>query len=146
MPAPRKPFSITIQVNYEDTDAAGVVYYGNYLGYLERARNACLRFHGFPLTQIMKQDKILFAVTEVRLRYHLPARLDDEIEVNLKVQQIKGARVRFLQHVWRGSERLVEGEVDLASVDCRTGRPSRIPGYLITVFKNHLVEHVSPVH
>lgn len=144
MPAPEKPFSITIQVNYEDTDAAGVVYYGNYLGYMERARNACLRFHGFPLTQIMKQDKILFVVTEVRLRYYLPARLDDEIEVNLKVQQIKGARVRFLQQVLRGSERLVEGEVDLATVDSRTGRPSRIPEHLKAAFRNHLTEHVFP--
>lgn len=144
MPASEKPFSITIQVNYEDTDAAGVVYYGNYLGYMERARNACLRFHGFPLNQIMEQDKILFVVTEVRLRYYLPARLDDEIEVNLKVQQVKGARVRFLQQVLRGSERLVEGEVDLAAVDSWTGRPSRIPEHLKTAFKDHLVEHVFP--
>ncbi|MYB33734.1 MAG: YbgC/FadM family acyl-CoA thioesterase [Gammaproteobacteria bacterium] len=144
MPAPEKPFSITIQVNYEDTDAAGVVYYGKYLGYMERARNACLRFHGLPLTQIMKQDKILFVVTEVQLRYYLPARLDDEIEVNLKVQQIKGARVRFLQQVLRGSERLVEGEVDLATVDSRTGRPSRIPEHLKTAFRKHLTELVFP--
>lgn len=145
MPAPEKPFSITIQVNYEDTDAAGVVYYGNYLGYMERARNACLRFHGFPLTRIMKQDKILFVVTGVQLRYYLPARLDDEIEVDLKVRQIRGARVRFLQQVLRSSERLVEGEVDLAVVDSRTGRPSRIPEHLKTVFNAHLMEDVSPV-
>ncbi len=145
MPASEKPFSITIPVNYEDTDAAGVVYYGNYLGYMERARNACLRFHGFPLTRIMKQDKILFVVTGVQLRYYLPARLDDEIEVDLKVQQIRGARVRFLQQVLRSSERLVEGEVDLAVVDSRTGRPSRIPEHLKAVFNVHLMEDVSPV-
>jgi len=145
MPVSKKPFSITIHVNYEDTDAGGVVYYGNYLGYMERARNACLRFHGFPLSQIEKQDKILFVVTGVQLRYYLPARLDDEIEVNLKVQQIRGARVRFLQQVLRSSERLVEGEVDMASVDCRTGRPRRIPEHLKTAFKNHLTEHVFPV-
>ncbi|MCY4051954.1 MAG: YbgC/FadM family acyl-CoA thioesterase [Gammaproteobacteria bacterium] len=140
MPASIKPFSITIQVNYEDTDAGGVVYYGNYLGYMERARNACLRFHGFPLTKIEKQDKIMFVVTGVQLRYYLPARLDDEIEVDLKVEQVKGARVCYLQQVLRGTRRLVEGKIDLASVDSRTGRPIRIPEHLKNALKDHMID------
>ncbi|MXZ81980.1 MAG: YbgC/FadM family acyl-CoA thioesterase [Gammaproteobacteria bacterium] len=131
-------FSIRVPVNYEDTDAGGVVYYGNYLGYMERARNACLRFHGFPLTRIEKEDGMLFVVTNVELRYYLPARLDDELEVNLKVRQIRGARVSFMHQVLRGADRLVEGEIDLATVDSRTGRPCRIPERLKAGLRQHM--------
>lgn len=142
----KKPFSISIQVNYEDTDAGGIVYHGNYLGYMERARNACLRFHGFSLTRIEKKENIQFVATDVQLRYYLPARLDDEIEVNLQVRQIKGARIRYLQQVLRGEERLVEGEIDLALVDARTGRPSRVPPHLKVALSEHLMEHGSARH
>lgn len=120
------------------------MYYGNYLGYMERARNACLRYHGFPLTRIEKEDKILFVVSKVQLRYFLPAKLDDEIEINLKVRQIAGARVCFVQQALRRMERLAEGEIELATVDSRTGRPSRIPERLKNVLDGHLVEDGGP--
>ena len=120
-------FSIPLQINYEDTDAAGVVYYGNYPGYMERARNACLRGLGFPLNKLTQQYSVLFVVSEVRLKYLSAARLDDELEVTVEILQLKRASVVFAQQVRRGGEVLVDGEIRLALVNNDTFRPCRIP-------------------
>ena len=120
-------FSIPLQINYEDTDAAGVVYYGNYPGYMERARNACLRGLGFPLNKLTQQYSALFVVSEVRLKYLSAARLDDELEVTVEILQLKRASIVFAQQVRRGGEVLVDGEIRLALVNNDTFRPCRIP-------------------
>lgn len=129
-------FSIPLFINYEDTDAGGVVYYGNYLGYMERVRNAFLRQHGFPLGVLAEKHHIMFVVREVRLRYLLPARLDDELEVTLGVAGKRGAVVLFRHQVLRGDELLVEGEVTLATISNVTFKPCRIPVILEACFND----------
>ncbi len=120
-------FSITIPINYEDTDAGGVVYYGNYLSYMERARNACLREAGYPLGVLAKEFGILFVVTDAKLKYLQPARLDDNLEITLGVKSIKGASVIFEQNVLRENVRLVEAEIKLAVLQSETFRPRKLP-------------------
>ena len=120
-------FSLAIQINYEDTDAGGVVYYGNYLGYMERARNAYLRSRDLHLTRLQKDYNLVFVVTEANLRYHAPAVLDDEILVTLEIEKMGAASVWFRHKVMRKSTCLVNAGVRLATVDSQTFQPFRIP-------------------
>ena len=83
-------FNWPVRVYYEDTDAGGVVYYGNYLGYMERARNAFLRSLGWPLTRVLDDYNLLFVVTEASINYHAPAMLDDEIQVRFQHRVVRG--------------------------------------------------------
>ena len=123
-------FALPVQINYEDTDAGGVVYYGNYLGYMERARNACLRQMGFPLTRLKQRHAILFVVTEARLKYLAAAHLDDEIEVTLEILRLGRASLIFHQQVRRDGRVLVDGEIRLAVVNSDTFTPCRMPAEL----------------
>ena len=128
-------FSLPLQINYEDTDAGGVVYYANYLGYMERARNACLRRIGFPPSELAQRHSILFVVTEVRLNYLAAARLDDELIVTLEILHLRRASMVFRQQVRRDAPRdgrrdeqvLVDGEIKLALVNSDTFAPCRMP-------------------
>ncbi len=130
-------FSIPVQINYEDTDAGGVVYYGNYPGFMERARNAYLRAHGFPPGVLANQHHLLFVVTSVRLEYLSPAVLDDELRVTLKIVKARGARILFEHRVMRGDECLVIGRMKLATINKDTFRPCRIPEILTTVLSDN---------
>ena len=123
-------FAVDVQINYEDTDAGGVVYYGNYLGYMERARNAYLRSHGFPLNMMAEVHRLLFVVTEAKLRYFAPARLDDLLQVTLSVGKVGGASIIFKHRAMRGQECLVSAEVKMATLNCDTFAPCRIPDNL----------------
>ena len=130
---PNGEFALTVHINYEDTDAGGVVYYANYLGYMERARNACLRQLGFPPGRLMRAHSTLFVVLEVKLKYLAPAHLDDELEVTLELVQLRRASLVFRQRVRRRGERdsvLVDGEVRLGALDSDTFKPRRLPGAL----------------
>ena len=127
-------FSITIPINYEDTDAGGVIYYGNYLAYMERARNACLREAGYPLSTLVEQFGILFVVTDARLKYLQPGRLDDNLKITLGVISAKGASVTFEQHVLRENTKLVEAEIRLAVLQSETFRPRKTPSFLLDAF------------
>ena len=120
-------YSITLQINYEDTDAGGVVYYGNYLGYMERARNAFLRSLGLPLARVRDDYNLLFVVTEASINYHAPAVLDDEIQVTLEIQKLGAASVVFWHNVLRDTDRLVSASIKVATVHGETFRPLRIP-------------------
>ena len=122
-----EPFSICVNINYEDTDAGGVVYYGNYLAYMERARNAYLRHHGFPLGVLAEQHNILFVVTDAHIRYLSPARLDDELKITLEIEKAGAASVVFQHHVFRGQDKLVEAKVKLATINSESFKPFRIP-------------------
>ena len=131
-------FSLPLQINYEDTDAGGVVYYANYLGYMERARNACLRRIGFPPSELAQRHSILFVVTEVRLNYLAAARLDDELIVTLEILHLRRASMVFRQQVRRDAPRdgqvLVDGEIKLALVNSDTFAPCRMPTELADAF------------
>jgi len=119
-------FSLPMRVYIEDTDAGGIVYYVNYLKFMERARTEFLRSLGFGKDFIFNRD-LMFVVRDVALTYLRPARLDDEIEATVQLDALRGASMSLRQSVRRGGETLVRGAVTVACVD-RTGvRPRRIP-------------------
>ena len=134
-------FSISVRINYEDTDAGGVVYYANYLAYMERARNACLRELGFPLSELQRNQKLIFVVAEANLKYLLPARLDDLIEITLTVLEIKGATLKLAQQVVRNGKLLVDSTIKLVTLNSDTFSPCRIPEKLRKSLEQHRIEY-----
>lgn len=120
-------FRFPVRVYYEDTDAAGVVYYANYLRYLERARTEWLSALGLELAALERERGIAFAVHHVDIRYHRPARLGDRLEVTVEPVELGRARLVARQEVRRGGELLVEARVTLACLDQAGWRPARIP-------------------
>jgi len=123
-----------VRVYYEDTDHAGVVYYANYLKFMERGRTEMLRTCGIEQSDIQRQYGVVFAVTEVNIRYALPAKFDDMLNVESEVTMLKGARLSFLQKIWRGETLLTEASVHLACMDLN-GKAKRIPASIITAFQ-----------
>lgn len=124
-------FRWTVRVYYEDTDAGGVVYYANYLRFMERARTEWLRSLGFEQDRLVREMGTLFAVTDVELRYLRPARFNDALEVTARVVERRRASLRFAQAVLRGGETLCEGYIRIASLDAASFRPRPIPGAII---------------
>ncbi|MEW8658597.1 MAG: tol-pal system-associated acyl-CoA thioesterase [Candidatus Thiodiazotropha endolucinida] len=122
-----------IRVYYEDTDAGGVVYYANYLKFMERARSEWLRSLGFEQDLLLQQDGIIFAVRQVELGYHAPARFNDNLEVIAKLSQKGRASLTFFQEVVRPSDSqlLCRGTIKIACVNMETMRPTPIPKKLL---------------
>ncbi|MES9830326.1 MAG: tol-pal system-associated acyl-CoA thioesterase [Candidatus Thiodiazotropha sp.] len=122
-----------IRVYYEDTDAGGVVYYANYLKFMERARTEWLRSLGFEQDLLRQQDGIIFAVRQVELGYHAPARFNDNLEVNARLSQKGRASLTFFQEVVRPSDSqlLCRGTIKIACVNMETMRPTPIPKKLL---------------
>ena len=118
------------RVYWEDTDGGGVVFYANYLKYMERARTEWLRSMGHAQSELAERFGFVFAVAEVKLNYRRPARLDDELEISCVPVPDGRASIRFQQVVRRGDEVLVEGEVRVACVDAKTFRPRRLPAFI----------------
>ena len=114
-----------IRVYYEDTDMAGIVYYANYLRYIERARSDWVREIGID-QNAMREDGQVFAVRRVEADYLSSARFDEELQVETTVQQVTGARLVMEQVVKRGEERLFEAVVTIVCVT-ETGQPARLP-------------------
>jgi len=117
-----------IKIYYEDTDAAGVVYYANYLRYFERARTEFLFENGIDVAAYHEKG-YFFAVVHVDIKYKKPARLGDTIEVATKVTAIKNATISLKQHALKDETLLVEADVKLAFID-KDGRPRRLPAEL----------------
>ena len=120
-------FRWPVRVYYEDTDAAGVVYYANYLRYLERARTEWLASLGFTLTALEREHSVIFVVHRLDIEYRQPARLYDALEVTLGLAERGRSRMVAVQEVYRGGEQLVRAKVTLACLDPSTWRPARIP-------------------
>jgi acyl-CoA thioester hydrolase len=129
-PAPYGTFHFPVRVYYEDTDMAGVVYYANYLKFLERARTEWLAALGFELAAVEQEHGIAFVVHHVDIRYHQPARLGDRLDVTATLEERGRARMLMRQDVRRGPETLVEARVTLACLDRANWRPARIPAPL----------------
>ena len=125
--AAAQPFSWPVRVYYEDTDAGGVVYYANYLRFLERARTEWLRALGFEQPVMAKVHGVLFVVRAVNIDYLKPSRFDDSLQVTVEVVNVGGSRIRFLQRVLRGDEEIVRAGVDVVCVNVDTFRPARVP-------------------
>ena len=119
-------FTLPVRVYYEDTDMAGIVYYANYLRYIERGRSEWVRAVGLDQNHMKDVEGIVFAVRRVEADYLAPARLDDLLEVATWVAEKRPARMVMGQEVRRGAEVLFRAMV---TVVCMTtaGRPVRLP-------------------
>lgn len=123
----RAHFQLPVRVYYEDTDVGGVVYYANYLKFLERARTEWLRGLGFEQTRLAAEHRTVFAVREAHIHYLRPARLDDALIAEARVAHVKRAQVSFAQRVLRGDEELVTATVRVACLDSVSFTPRAVP-------------------
>lgn len=123
-------FSIPVRIYYEDTDAAGVVYYANYLKFFERCRTEWMRTIGHGQSDLARDEGVIFVVRAVSCEYLRPARLDDQLTVGLEVEKLGRAQVVFRQHVRRGEEELVTGTVQIVCVNVEKMKSSPIPDFL----------------
>ena len=103
------PFRFTLRVYWEDTDAAGIVFYANYLKFFERARSEWLRSLGFEQERLRAESGVAFVVTETSVRYRRPARLDDVIAVTVEIRHRGQASLEVAQEAWRADELLAAG-------------------------------------
>ena len=129
-------FRLQLRVYYEDTDAGGVVYYANYLAFMERARTEWLRSLGHENQQLLDEQGVVFAVRRARIDYLSPARLDELLEVTVSIRQLKRASLVFEQQVVRGDELLCKGEITLVCVDHERFRPTAIPDSIMQEINN----------
>ena len=127
--AEAKPFEWPIRVYYEDTDAQGVVYYANYFRFLERARTEWLRTFGYQ-HYTLADENFLFVVQSANVRYVTPARIDDQLEVQVQLEKLGRASFEFVQRVMRGTELLCEANVRVGCIRGDTFRPAPMPATL----------------
>jgi len=116
-----------LRVYYEDTDAAGIVYYANYLRFAERARSEFLRLLGIDQRALRERDGLVFAVRRAALDYLAPARLDDLLELRSTLTAVRAASVEALQRVLLDGHLLVDIRVQVAAVAVASGRAARLP-------------------
>lgn len=114
------------RVYYEDTDAGGVMYYANYLKFFERARTDFLRHLGISQHELIEAEKTAFVVRRCEVDYVRPARLDDLLEVNVKVEEIGAASIVMLQEMRRAETVLAKLKVEIVSVDIASFKPKKI--------------------
>lgn len=119
-------FKLPIRVYIEDTDAGGIVYYVNYLKYMERARTEWMRSFGFDKPAILDNNR-LFVVHSANVQYLRPALLDDELTVSAQMGRLARTYIIFNQTIERRGEVICRGEVKVACVEQATMKPSAIP-------------------
>ena len=128
-------FAWAARVYWEDTDGGAIVYYANYLRFLERARTEWLRAQGHSQLELARDPGILFTVVSLAVEYRAPARLDDELQITCEPQAEGAASLRFAQRIYRGKpgkpHLLLEASVRVACVDARSLRPKRLPQFLV---------------
>jgi len=126
----REPFRFGMRVYYEDTDAGGIVYYANYLKYMERARTEWLSSLGYELSSLERVEGIVFVVHRVEIDYRIPAKLGERIDVTVALVELNRASMLVAQDVMRGEDALTHARVALACLGCEGLRPMRIPAAL----------------
>jgi acyl-CoA thioester hydrolase len=136
-------FRWPLRVYFEDTDAAGIVYYANYLKFMERARTEWLRALGLPHASLQQSDHGVLIVESLQVKYLHPAQLEEELVVTARIQTVRKATLELEQTVLRetpsGSTRtLVYSTIRLAYVDCATKNPKRMPAALAALLHNQL--------
>jgi acyl-CoA thioester hydrolase len=125
-------FALTVY--FEDTDAYGIVYYANYLKFMERARSDMIRVVGVDQSAELRASGSAYAVVEVDIRYRKPGRLGDDLQVISTVDQVRASSVHIQQRVMRGSEMLTDARLTAAFLDSE-GRPQRQPKDWVEKFK-----------
>jgi len=121
---------ISVRVYYEDTDAQGIVYFANYLRFMERGRTEWLRARGVDQRQLIDEQRLCFSLTNTSVQFKKPAQFDDELVVRTTVSQLSGARVEFEQNLYRGDELICTGKCEAACLAVDTLRPRRLPAGL----------------
>ena len=136
-----KNFFFKTKVYYEDTDSGGVVYYANYLRFLERARTEALTSLGFSNTKIKNIFKALIVVKSCNIEYNRPAYLEDELTVRSFIKSFTKTSFFMSQLITRGEKLIVEAKVHLVFVNTQ-GKPIRIPSSLFQDFKPYFCDSI----
>ena len=131
-----KKFELLQRVYWEDTDAGGVVYYANYLKFMERCRTEWLRFLGVDQLRLRLDRRLQFAVVSVAVDFLLPAVLNDEIIVTAELERLGGATISFKQTIMRGEAQLIDANTRVACLDSGTLKPRAIPTDLFLEWRN----------
>lgn len=126
-------FSWRVRVYWEDTDAGGVVYYANYLRFMERARTEWLRALGYDQSVLAGECGVVFVVRRAELDFRAPARLDDTLDIHSTLLELGRARMVIRQRLLRADQCLVEAVITLACVAVADFKPARIPAHLLDV-------------
>lgn len=131
---------LPLRVYYEDTDLSGVVYHANYLRYMERARTEFFRLAGVErMAELEAEEPTAWAIREVKVSYHRPARVDDALMVKTCLTALSGARIGAVQKIYAGETLLVDGRIEACIVTLK-GSPRRLPGELRALLTPFLVE------
>ncbi|HEX5485012.1 tol-pal system-associated acyl-CoA thioesterase [Limnobacter sp.] len=131
-------FKFPLRVYFEDTDAAGVVYYGNYLKFMERARSQWFLEQSIGMKRLMEEHKLVFVVSRTELNYRRSAKLEDALEISVEIAELKRASAVFRQEVWRQNELLCDGLTRVGCVNTETMRPAAIPASVMDELKKLL--------
>ena len=128
-------FTWPVRVYYEDTDAGGVVYYANYLKFLERARTERLRELGFEQDQLKQEYGLIFAVHSLSIQYRKPAVFNDALTVSAEIIDIGKARLTFKQMITRDNDNtsICSADVVIACLNAEKFTPARIPTRILEV-------------
>ncbi len=150
IPPAQAHFCHRVRIYWEDTDAGGIVFYGNYLKFMERARTEWLRALGFDQEGMRRSGEGMFIVADTQMRYLRPALLDDELMVTVSVIEQGRASITFAQDVWRGETLLTQGWVRIGWVQRQAApdggeavlKPGRIPARILEVLTASRVSQV----
>jgi acyl-CoA thioester hydrolase len=125
------------RIYWEDTDAGGVVYYANYLKFMERCRTEWLRFLGVDQAVLRRERQMQFAVVSVSVDFMRPALLNDEILVTAELDRLGGATISFKQTIMRGETQLIDASTRVACLDSGTLKARAIPKDLFTEWRRN---------
>ena len=125
-----------VRIYWEDTDAGGVVYYANYLKFMERCRTEWLRALGVDQLRLRAERSLQFAVVSIAVDFLRPAILNDEVIVTAELVRLSGATISFKQAIWRGEAQLIEATTRVACLDSGTLKPRAIPKDLFMEWRN----------
>lgn len=128
---------VTYRVYFEDTDAGGVMYHGNYINFCERGRTEFLRACGFTNQKILKEQGVIFVVAQLTANYLKPLVLEDEIEVETALARAKNTSMIIRHAITKDGESVFEAEVALVCVNKETLKPTRIPGDIREAFESY---------
>ena len=130
-----KKFSFNVKVYYEDTDAGGVVYYANYLKFLERARSEAIYSLGYTNTSIFEKFGILLIVKSCNIEYKKPSKFEDNLKIISEIKSFTKTSFIMIQNIFRNNELISHADVHLVSID-KNGKPSKIPDDIMKKLEN----------
>ena len=128
-------FKFNTKVYYEDTDSGGVVYYANYLKFIERARTNLIHELGFSLSSLSENYDSYFVVKNIHCEYIQSAKLEDELSIQTKFLEIKKASFKLEQIIYREDKAIFESEVLMVNINSK-GKPIKIPDPLISTIND----------